>query len=36
MTDGEGGLRKEDNLGKLTRIKEAISSVKILEVMIKV
>ena len=30
MTNGLGGLRSEDNIGSLTRIKEAISSVKIL------
>ena len=30
MTNGQGGIRDSDNLGKDTRIKEAISSVKIL------
>ena len=30
MTNGQGGIRKEDNYGNYTRIKEAISSVKIL------
>ena len=31
MTNGQGGIRDSDNLGKYTRIKEAISSVKILD-----
>ena len=30
LTNGMGGLRKHDNLGNKTRIKEAISSVKVL------
>ena len=30
MTNGQGGIREIDNLGPMTRIKEAISSVKIL------
>jgi glucosamine-6-phosphate deaminase len=30
MTNGQGGIRNEDNYGPYTRIKEAISSVKVL------
>ena len=30
MTDGMSGLRKKDDIGNLTRIKEAVSSIKVL------